>query len=619
MVGKEKLRSVMERLEPAGHGFYYPDGDQDAFWRIVRTTPDYADLVSEIRREGERLSATPIPELTYALFTLFEKQGSRLEYERVYFERRRRLNTFVLLSLLEPERDELRSGLHEIIWAVCNEYTWCLPAHLQGRKVRGAIDLFAAETGFALSEIAVLLGQRLPARLRDRMAEEVEQRLFRPFLENGPFGWETAKHNWSAVCAGSIGAAALLMLDPSDRLTAVISKALDSMAYFLDGFGDDGACTEGIGYWNYGFGFFVYFADLLKRRTGGAIDLFRLEKVRSIALFQQKCYLDGDAVVNFSDSPLRVPVQLGLTHYLAGLYPEDMDVPPSSLRAAYTEDHCSRWAPAFRNLIWYDAGKRETAWRAADYYLPDAEWTVSRHHSEYGRFGFAAKGGHNDEPHNHNDIGQFILLAGGTPFITDLGAGEYTAEYFGPGRYDFDCNGSQGHTVPILDGRLQAAGRDSAARILEASLGKDEVRFKLEFGSAYRLGHLASAVRQFVWRKAELPSLELIDEFKFTSVPERIVERLATVVPPEPGEGCILLRGEDGYAVKIVYDRDKLEPVFTSRTFTDHFGRETPWYTIDFSLRRKALFNRIVLRFDIVVLTASPSSSPSSSLSSESR
>lgn len=411
-------RSVIERALEKGPAAsaddYYPIGGQDAFWRMAAESADYEEIVREIRDEGARFMKEPIPELGYELFTLFEKRGTRLEYESVYFERRRRLNTFVLLTLLEPENEDYRSRLHEIVWAICDEYTWCLPAHVRNTEVLGAIDLFASETGFTLSEIALLLGERLPDMLRVRIGEEVERRLFTPYLEGGPFGWETAKHNWSAVCAGSIGSAALLQMKKPDRLAAVIGKALTSLDCYLRGFGDDGTCLEGIGYWNYGFGYFTYFADLLKRRTSGEIDPFKPDKIRSIALFQQKCYLDGDWTVNFSDSLPQAPVQLGLTHYLAGLFPE-MDLPPSAIRGTYTEDHCSRWAPAFRNIVWFDPAKRETAWRPADYYLPDAEWLVSRHESELGRFGFAAKGGHNDEPHNHNDVGQFILHAGGRP------------------------------------------------------------------------------------------------------------------------------------------------------------------------------------------------------------
>ena len=62
------------------------------------------------------------------------------------------------------------------------------------------------------------------------------------------------------------------------------------MDYYLQGFGPDGACLEGLGYWNYGFGYFVYYADLLRKRTRGEMDWFRAEKVGRIALFQQRAF-----------------------------------------------------------------------------------------------------------------------------------------------------------------------------------------------------------------------------------------------------------------------------------------------------------------------------------------
>ncbi|GJM76376.1 hypothetical protein HMSSN036_85920 [Paenibacillus macerans] len=109
-------------------------------------------------------------------------------------------------------------------------------------------------------------------------------------------------------------------------------------------------------------------------------------------------------------------------------------------------------------------------------FLPDAQWLVSRHRSAAGSFGFAAKGGHNGEPHNHNDLGHFILIAGRDTFAADLGSGEYTADYFGAGRYRYDCNGSQGHSVPIINGRHQAEGERHAAVVLEKAAGERGMR-----------------------------------------------------------------------------------------------------------------------------------------------
>ncbi|MFC0215823.1 hypothetical protein ACFFK0_25840 [Paenibacillus chartarius] len=583
----------------------------------MNTGEEYRPAVEEIRAEGERLLGQPIPELTYTLFSMYESRGSRLEFERVYFEKRRRLTTFGLLTQLEPERPEFREALQDAIWSILNEYTWCLPAHLSGsvetdgsqpfavdgpgwsRGERGTrIDLFAAETGFALSEIWRMCEAWLPPLIASRIAEEVVRRLFKPYLLHGPYHWETAEHNWSAVCAGSIASAALYMIQDPVQLAPIIEKALASMERYLAGFGEDGACLEGIGYWNYGFGFFVYFADLLAKRTDGGIDLFRQEKVRRIAQFQQKAYLDGDIAVNFSDSMQRAKVHIGLTHYLAAVFPADVAAPPAGLRASYTDDHCSRWAPAVRNLLWFAPGQSGASWEPADYVLPNAQWLVSRHESAAGSFGFAAKGGHNDEPHNHNDLGHFILTACGEVFLCDLGSGEYTNRYFGPDRYTYDCNGSQGHSVPIVDGQLQMAGPSSAAICLEAEIGGGEDTFALDLTKAYHVPHVSSFVRSFTWRKAELPRLLLEDLFVFAEKPSELVERFVTKLEPVIGdEGMVTVTGGNGRTLWIGCDPLQLRPSVSKHSYRDHFGQDTAWYAIDFAVRQPERQVRVTLSF----------------------
>jgi len=503
-----------EPLLPVGLDYYYPHGDGAAFWNALPTNPDYAPDIAEIKTEGARLLAAPAPVLTYSLFSQFAERGSRLEYERAYFEKRRRLNTFAILSLLEPGSEEYKSVFLNEVWSICSEFTWCLPAHVNSeRPVSQTIDLFSAETGFTLAELSLLFGECMPAILRTRIAELVEERLLRPFLECGPYGWEEAEHNWSAVCAGSIGAAALLLLDGPEnreRLARILERTERSMGFYLNGFGEDGACLEGLGYWNYGFGYFVYYADLLLHLSRGRLDWFRDGKVKRIAGFQQKCFLGGDAVANFSDALPRVSVQLGLSSYLAGKY-EDVESPPSSLRADFREDHCSRWAPALRNLIWRNRSGNSADWGPADVFLEDAGWMISRMYSEGEVFGFAAKGGNNGEPHNHNDLGQFILAANGQFFLSDLGCGEYTKDYFAGGRYRYDCNGSQGHSVPIIDGCLQSEGSDKQALILEHAINDGEDRLTVELSGAYECAALMSLSRTWNWRKGGLPELALQD------------------------------------------------------------------------------------------------------------
>lgn len=531
----QELTTIVNGMAPADLRMYYQGGDQRSFWEGIRLSEDYEQDISEIREEGERLLSAPNPPLTYDLFTRFARQGTRLDYEKVYFERRRRLNTFALLTLLEPDKEAYRTALQEMIWSICEEYTWCLPAHLNAESpggIKGTIDLFSAETGFTLSEIRVLLRDHLPSLLISRIGEEVEERLFIPFLSH-EHGWETATHNWSAVCAGSIGSAALLLMESGDSLAKVLLKTERCMDYYLQGFGPDGACLEGLGYWNYGFGYFVYYADLLHKRTRGALDWFLAEKVGRIALFQQQAFLGGKAVVNFSDSQPESTVHIGLSHYLAGLY-ADFESPPQSLRSGYRDDHCSRWAPALRNLIWRDPLLTGSDWGEASYYLPDAQWLISRSSHGGEVYAFAAKGGSNGEPHNHNDLGHFILYGAGEVWCSDLGCGEYTAEYFGEGRYGYDCNGSQGHSVPIIDGHVQREGSDSTAVVLEAATGESVDRLRLELTSAYPVPALRAFTRTLEWNKeGHRPELTLSDRFTFDSPLESLVERIVTRIPPE--------------------------------------------------------------------------------------
>ncbi|QHW33984.1 hypothetical protein GZH47_26450 [Paenibacillus rhizovicinus] len=610
------IRASLENGAPSGAALLFPSEDQAQFWSRVSTSADYEAMVAEIKSEGLRLLGEPIPELRYSLFTLFETTGSRLAYERVYFEKRRRLNAMAFLTQLEPNDERYRTALHDVIWSICNEYTWCLPAHLRDsaetdggqafaidspewsrRERRTAIDLFSAETGFALCEIACLAGSELPPLLRSRIVEEVVQRLFKPYLLQGPYFWETVDNNWASVCAGSIASAALLLLDETERLAEIVEKALGTMNHYLSGLGDDGACLEGVGYWNYGFGYFVYFADLLERRTKGAIDLFENDKVRQIAQFQQKAYLDGDTTVNFSDAVQHANVQIGLSHYLAGRYPETAP-PPNALRAPFTEDHCSRWAHAFRNLLWFDPQMKGESWASGDYYLPNAQWLVSRTAPGAGRFGFAAKGGHNEEPHNHNDIGQFILTGDGEVFVCDLGSGEYTADYFGAGRYGYDCNGSQGHSVPVVDGKHQIAGRANAARDVTVSIGEKQDELMFDMADAYGLPQLESLQRRFVWRKSELPSLTLEDVYRFSSVPGAIVERIVSRIKPDLTlAGIVTLQSEEGRRLAIRYDAEQLRPSAENHTLADHFGRETDWHAIDFQVLAPRLEQRVQLTF----------------------
>jgi Heparinase II/III-like protein. len=601
-VWKERARGIALLL---------PEEARNGIAERLRQAPSHASLLAEIEAEANRLLNEPEAPLTEELFSQYAKTGERLSYERVYFGKRKRLSAFAIMALLFPEQEPYRSALNGIVQSICEETTWCLPAHYNGAHgPKGNLDLFASETGFALAELLALdeyaEGALLDPSLKPVIVREIEERLFQPFLGGGPFFWESIRNNWAAVCAGSIGAAALYLMDDAERLGALMKRVLPAMDRFLESYGDDGACVEGYLYWQYGFGYYVYFMSLLKRATGGAIDGFASPKVKQIALFQQRSFSIGDMVVNFSDAMQRSGVFMGLTHRLREEYPE-MALPPSSLRAPYASDHCGRWAPAIRNLLWVPASSTapeteaslHAEWPEETHYMKDAQWLVSRAALPSGSaVCFAAKGGHNAEPHNHNDCGHFMLHADGEALLADLGSGEYTKAYFGPDRYTFWCNGSHGHSVPEVNGIGQADGHSFRAQVKDASLDERETRFVLELAAAYPAeARLSGLERSFAWRKGgeDGPALTLRDRFRLEapsggaggqagdSEPVRLRERF--IAMPEPmadGEGRFVIRGNGRLQVAVLFDPARWRGETARRSDIDHFGRERWWHTLDF-------------------------------------
>ncbi|MFC5827546.1 hypothetical protein [Nonomuraea insulae] len=539
-------------------------------------TPTNGPLTAEIRSEADRARTTPAPELTFTLWRRFADTGDRRAYERAYFERRRRLAALVLAAHLDDRPDP---ALDDLLWSVCDERTWVLPAHEPENGPPNAfVDLFAAETGHTLAEATVLLGEHLDPRVRARVREEVERRIFRP-LDESTMWWESATHNWSAVCAGAIGMAALAL--GSDHLLPRVRKALE---VFLMGTGPDGACLEGPDYWSYGFGYFVYFAEALREHTGE--DLLDDPHVREMAAYPARIDLGDGTRPAFADSHAHGVYPAGLLSRLTARL--GVPTPPPAAAPSFHDDPCYRWAHLSRTLWWSGDGphermdaqeaadaersdapevadaermdaqgaadaERSDAQGAADAermdlpgiadaertdaregadaepytYLPDAAIVVAR----ASGLAFAAKGGHNDEPHNHLDLGHFILHAHGRTVLDDFGAPEYTRDYFREGRYQMPQASAEWHSIPLIDGTAQQPGRAHHAEVLEHTTTPDSLTFALDLTPAYTAPALTRFTRAFHWRPG---TLELVDTFGFTTADALVEELFVSRLRPEP-------------------------------------------------------------------------------------
>ncbi|MFK3937554.1 heparinase II/III family protein [Alkalihalobacillus sp. NPDC078783] len=543
--------------------------------------------VQDLSTYAQSVLHTPMPELDYDSFNAYVVDGNRDPYQQVYFERRKRLTTFSILSYLYPDHSEYCKHLHSTIWAICGEWTWCLPAHLHldsafeqsDHAAYQQIDLFAAETAFSLAEILTMFKDSMPALIKQRITYETRRRVLKPFLKMDQ-PWEQATHNWSAVCAGSIGACAMYVINSNEELQRILDKCIKSVSYFILGLTDEGVCQEGYHYWQYGFGYFIYFADLLKKHTRGKINLLTLPKINETAHFQEKVFMGQDTVANFSDALEKAAPLLGLSYYLHTHF-DKVHLPKANECATFDSDPCYRFAPAIRHFIWYDDTKEGGTWPTHTTHFSEAQWYLSTFTYKEQLLGVALKGGHNNEPHNHNDLGHFMIYVDGVSMLSDIGAGHYTKASFSTDRYHMLSNGSHGHSVPIIGGYVQQQGADSIARVLcfKEDQGQQS-EYQLELTHAYSVPSLQSFTRKWEINR-EFGHVRLTDSFTLTS-PEPVMERfvsLAENVRVKPGT-IIISQGET--SLHILFDQE-FTPTVTKEKILDHFGDVKEINLIDFS------------------------------------
>lgn len=549
-----------------------------AFWASVREKECYRPQLDELHaRWAEYGDTVPIPPLRYRDFVLFWETGDRATFEKPYFDRRRMLESTALLALIYPDDKRYFDRLCDVLFAVCDEYSWCLPAHQLslGALLSHAapniaagltVDLFAAETAVMLAEIDTLLGDRLPSLIRERIRAEIERRVFTPFTTKKPCNhWESGQNNWAAVCMGSVACAMILLC--SDRARPLIPRFNATMDTYLSGLMEDGVCTEGVGYWYYGFGYFLLYADMVKTFTDGEVDFFDHPKVKATLTFPQSMFLSGRAAVSFADALRESTYQLGIFHYLKSIFPDAIKVYPPEL--AHFRSPNPNIALSLWSLIHLDEQVYEHP--VADdepslYYAECAQWLVKRTAS----YGFAAKAGSNAELHNHNDVGSFIFAKNGRQVFSDLGPALYTRQYFIPDkRYDSFEACSRGHSVPIVGSSYQVPGSGTEAQ----DVVFDGDRFSMNIAPAYRAEGLERIDRTFALSDE---SVTLTDRFDYTGNGPLVERIIALVAPIETTPGTLTL--ED---TALTYDASAC----TLTVRTEPLSRGGECYLIDFTLR----------------------------------
>ncbi|HIE03500.1 MAG TPA: heparinase [Candidatus Latescibacteria bacterium] len=394
-----------------------------------------------------------------------------------------------------------------------------------------------------------LLGERLEPSLRRRIRYEVKRRCIVPYLSRHDFWWlynteSRTVNNWNAVCNGGVAGAAVYLEEDASRLAEVLTKALRSLEDYIETFDEDGGSSEGPGYWAYGFGYYAVLADLVETRTQGRVNLLEGEFVREVAKFPLKVVLSPGVFVNFSDCDRNFSPPAPLLAYLSCR----LEVPELAALSGPTY-YKGGLTWRLRSLFWRSDGPPSPFVPSHHDFFRGLQWMLARYDpSDPDALVLAAKGGHNAEMHNQNDVGSFIVHFMGESLIVDPGRGRYTRDYFGPKRYEHLVNSSKGHSVPVPNGCEQRTGREAAAELLEHGANSLTDWMVLELKAAYPPEADLASLRRTLALHREGPTgwVEVTDEARFSSGPGTLESPLITFGSAEVRKDTVIIRGKKG-------------------------------------------------------------------------
>ncbi|MGV8978374.1 MAG: heparinase II/III domain-containing protein [Cellulomonas sp.] len=466
-----------------------------------------APTLADIGARATASLAAPWPVPLQSDYSRRWREGDRDTYEQAVFARQSRLSRAVVMAAATLE-DQWLDEVADGVTLLCEQSSWCWPAHDDTHAVHGAVvptvtdpflDLGAGEVVGQLAwldhVLAAPLDERYPG-LRTRIRHEADARVLTPFLRRRDWHWlglDGDVHNWNPWIHGNVLVAALALEDDADRRAQIVDLVIEGIDRYVAGLPDDGAVDEGYSYWWNGACRAIEALDVLRHATSGALDATSIPALRATVAFPHRMHLSDGWYLNVADGPAR-PSQAQPWHALHRAARAVQDEQAAAHAATHrvvdgpVADEAAGLGRLLRALVdtaWHDAAPIGSP-LPRDVWLPSTQVLIARHEGGSPRgLTLAAKGGHNGEHHNHNDVGELVVALNGVPVIVDAGRPTYTAATFGPDRYAIWTMQSTWHNVPEVRGSAQAPGTTYAARDLTVQQDEAGAVLRMDLAAAY--------------------------------------------------------------------------------------------------------------------------------------
>ena len=582
-----------------GSWFPYPEYEDRKGWD---------DLLGEYKSQyingGEKYLDYQWKNVPATAYLGYERTGNRTRMESPLKDNRIALSALILAELAEGQGrflDQLIDG----VWEICQMPSWVLSAHLprqsSGRSLPDPrdqiIDLGSAPLA---SQIAVTWHffrgafDKVDPVISYVMQNSVKEKILDPYLDHEKFypNWWLSFvsrpghviNNWNPWCNSDTMLCFLLMEEDPVRRTKAIIQSLRSVDLFIDYVKKDGACEEGPAYWGHAAGKLYDFLSIMHHASRGRFDVFDNKQIKAMGEYISRSFVQDGWVVNFADASAKLSYSPAVIYNYgkAVASQEMMDFAIYNL-ASPDKDKFVTPKPAsghdiFRALESIRA-TREMSVRTAEMngrisngesfesclkslraavpayvWYPETEFYYMR----TGDWFFAAKGGHNGESHNHNDIGTCILYINGIPMLVDAGVGTYTKQTFSSDRYSIWSMQSDWHNLPIINGTSQVFGRWHKSADVKAAPGS----FSLDITGGYsEAADCRSLRRQYTIKGKTLNMVDTYDlKSRHAADVENIMVQGEVLLPGDVRGKDVVKAGEvyvinRGVTLKITYPR----------------------------------------------------------------
>lgn len=523
----------------------------DTFWRDSVPETMRRDYISF----GEQYKDKEWHSLPATAFAEFKKTGNRSNYEGMMFEKRRQLAALVLAEVIEGQHRFLPDIVNGV-QSTLEETWWGLPAHYKTEVPRTedqTVDLFNAETASLIAWTRYVMGTELDAfspHITRRIDAEIARRILQPAVKTN-YWWKKADMNWNPwICSNWLACVLYCEHDDARRKEA-ISQIKNACEAFTAIYPNDGGCDEGPHYWDRAAASLFETLYLLKQTDGNA-------KLKNMEAFIYKMYIGHDYAVNFADAHGNHAMLNVNIAYPFGLHTNDKIMQQYAAYVGQQNDilnHPARlydksgnWPSLARELIFLQhiqSFMKETPREPElkNTWLPDLQIMTAREP-------FAAmKGGHNDESHNHNDVGSFIVYPDNEPLLIDPGVGAYTSQTFSKQRYEIWTMQSDYHNLPRINGQSQRNGKQYAAEVVSYKPGQLTLDISKAYPKEAKVNYWKRTVKTGNGKRVEVTEDYSLDSYE---APTQLM--LMTLIEPQLSQPGVIVLGNH----RITYDSKQL-------------------------------------------------------------